>query len=1534
MTVNPYDFHLVSGVQSKLSTSPSFGDTLSASLGYQYDPIFETIGNAFKYRDTLDTSYNPMQDMEGYEDFATDLVDAKNSEHMLDMKRAIDENKERREVLYNSSILSQIGAGIFDPVNAIALPFGGFGVGIGRSALRVGAGVAGIQGLMEGARYPFDPLATPEESAFNIGTAFIGGMLLGGAVAIPLTKRAKVQQQTQKDIQHLNRLIGNIEDGIRTGDFVYHGTNLRGKSLDSFIDEDGNLNLRGSADDFVGEKQLGVSLGDNFDTSINYTAFKDKIQGTRDPASQGGNDSVVFRIKKEVLEKYKNRSESMGEIFVEGDMKIAKGDFEVIRFGKENTGNQSSFNSKLEVKEPFAETKIDVLKARKDGIPKEEFGLNKNKAKLETQQEKLKERQNKSVSTDTISKQDVIKKLNNSESLNDYVFHRTLGVQENIHTEGLKSGGVTGGSPITDRGYGEIVYVFRKSDFPFGKDKNGKEMFDGGDVSLIKDGYVPAKPITAFHIDELTKVSQNYKRGGGRTQELGDDLDDEAYRKYMGQSKEEFYGKEVIDAEKAFFKKNVLLLNKAFPNKKQAEPKGLTEKITTIQKQIDGINRTLDENQRELIEVNKELQIRNQLEVENTTRGIDNPYGFDSNLFMDSFLFKGLSTAMKRVLQSNAPDSVKLNFLKLANDSGLRLNLNKHGRIVGNSVHQEKEVLNGEWIAIHDQSRKLYGEVYNKTGPTYDVDINKRSYNEWLEGVNEKHIKGLPLDENEKQLSKLWTEHWTKWEKRLRETGLIGDTVSMQKKVLNNQVRTERKINKIKEMEDKIPENERKVDELIDSLKQSNAQQGIKAENIMDDLTAKKAEGFFSKKMYELEVKLREQKAKGIFFTDKQHALFSKLSKQKITKNFLTDPQYERLKNLRRSRDRLIRETDDLEANLKEMGESKILPANEESFFPRFLLKHKIRENRDVFVERLVNWFRENPKIMVRNKYGELEVRPALSVEEKIRSTKPEALLKRANDTTDRILGLDDMSDESVQFFGYGKSKHFKHRSLDIPNNLITEFIELNPTRVMRAYNQRVAGQYQFQKAFNRSLDDVLDDMDDDLFQAGKSMDEINATRKDFMHMHDRIVGRVLREPNTWDQKTARVLKDGANFGFLGSAGFATLPDFSKIMMEHELGDILKGLVGILRDNRVNLTASEGRLAGEMADLLKGDVHMRLSEDMVNNPLDDGLMGKVRNAYFFLTGLTPMTHSMKFLDSVVRGHTLIKISRQISEGKASAQDLMKLAQYNIDEAMARRIAKMPFEETDGGLILPNTTKWADAEAVQSFRNSMNTGILNTVMMGTPADKPNIVDGVVYIPMRVAKRFGLSEDAKYRGYARIENGLLGLPFQFYSYSFAAANKITASFAQGQVKNRASAVVASIALGYMAMDLKTPDYIMEKMSWSDTLARSIDQSGLLAMYSDVYYRALHTSVALGGPDIGMGTINPKFPVKPGYTDPILDILGAGPSIAYDIGSGVADLVNGKTSEGAKQVVRSLPGARLWFWKDEMNQLTNSFKSFGRY
>jgi len=1351
MSINPYEFREIGGSPLGVQSSPSFGDTLSATLGYTYDPIFEAIGNQFKYMNKFDSTYDSMSDMEGYEDYATSLVGAKNSDHMIDMKRAIDENKERREVLYNSSMLSQIGAGIFDPINIIALPFGGFGAGIARSALRVGAGVATLQAGQEVARAPFDPLSTPEESAFNIGTAFAGGMLLGGLVSIPLTRRSKAQEATQKDIQEMRSNIGTEFDNISPGEFVYHGTRSTEANLKSFIDEDGNLILRESPDHIVGENQTGVSFGDDLETSLPYTALKDNVTGSRNPKTVGDDDSVVFRIKRDALKGLDQVKESMKETFVKGSVKINKGDFEIIRYGKNNTGNQTPVNSSLGAKQPYGETKTETLVARQDRLPKEMFGLEKNKVKLE----------------------------------------------------------------------------------------------------------------------------------------------------------------------------------------KQLDKANTPEKQKIIQSQLDGVNRAIQENISETNLIKDELIVRNQTDIEAQTKGIDDPFSIDPNVWTNSWFYKGIPTAFKDALQGKYPNAVKLMFVKLANDSGMRLTLNRFGLKVGSSVHQNKELRNGEWIAIHDKARKLYGEIYSKKGAVMDIDINKKQYHEWLDDIGKKYIREEPLTENEKIVTTMIKDYFLKWGDELESVGILGTKVSMEKKLLSNQLKVEAKIKKIKEFEAKIPEAERKVDELLESLRLSNEAQGVKAQSIMDDLDQKKAEGFFSGRMFDLEKKLRQQKAKGLYLTDKQYDLLSKLMRQKITKNFLSPKAYDALKLRRQSRDRLLREIDEIEANLTDIKATKTLPANEETFFPRYFQKHKIRDNRDEFVNILVNWFRQNPMVMVRNKYGEAELRPALTIEEQVKATNPDALLKRANQTTDRILGLDDTSSDAVQFFGHGKSKHFKHRTLDIPNKLVADFIETNPIKVMRVYNQRVAGQYEFAKSFGgRSIDDVLEDIDDEMLKAGNSIAEINKVRKNFMHLHDRIVGRVLREPNSWDQKTARVLRDLAQLNYLGSAGFATLPDFAKIIMEHELGDVFKGLFTLMRDNRVSLTNNEGRLAGEVVDLLKGDVHMRLVEDITNNPFDDGLMSKIRNGYYVMNGLTPMTHIMKTIDAVVRGHDLIDISIKMRDGKATAKDVMKMAQYNIDEAMARRIAQMPFEKTDGGLYLPNSAKWGDAEAVQAFRSSMNSGILNTVLMGTPADKPNIVDGIVYIPINIAKRFGLKEDTKVRGYARIENGLLGLPFQFYSYSFAAANKITAAFAQDQVKNRATAIVASLSLGYLAMELKNPDFVMEKMSFTDKLARSIDASGMLALYSDVYYRALHTSAQLDGPDIGMGVVNPKFPQKPSMIDPAVDVFGAGPSIASDIVKGIGDMVQGNVSEGAKEVVRNLPGARMWFWKDEMNQLTNSFKSFGRY
>ena len=203
---------------------------------------------------------------------------------------------------------------------------------------------------------------------------------------------------------------------------------------------------------------------------------------------------------------------------------------------------------------------------------------------------------------------------------------------------------------------------------------------------------------------------------------------------------------------------------------------------------------------------------------------------------------------------------------------------------------------------------------------------------------------------------------------------------------------------------------------------------------------------------------------------------------------------------------------------------------------------------------------------------------------------------------------------------------------------------------------------------------------------------------------------------------------------------------------------------------------------------------------------------------------------------------------------------------------------------------PVSERVATQDTVENFRTAMNSGIMNTVLMGTPADKPIAVDGVFYVPIHVARKVfpNIKEDPKFKGYHRIENGLLGMPFQFMSYSFAAANKITASLAQGQIKNRAVAITASMGLGYMGMELKYKDYQMEQMAWPDVIARSFDASGVAALHSDLFYTAMNISQALDGPNISGGLIKPKFKQDKSAVDAFLGFAGAGPSYAVDAGS----------------------------------------------
>lgn len=1279
-------------------TNPTFLQTVGSQLRYSYAPIIDTFSNAMEFGNVeTDLNYDPRPDMEGYEDYFDTLVHAKNAEHMNILKNQITSYEKNREVLAEAGFWKNLGAGFLDPVNLVALPFGGPTVGVAKSMLRGGAAAGLIQTGLEGLRVPFDPVATKEEAAINIGTTAVFGSMLSGAISVPITRRSIALKKTEQSHKEYMEAIGASEDVEKLTPADILGKRAREeRSLASSTDEDLNI----------------------------------------------------------------------------------------------------------------------AIEAENRNI----FGIEKRVEEIETELKNLDDLSNEQI--------------------------------ENL-------------------------------------------------------------------VDELDSLART---------------------------------------------------------KAQSES---TIKVTRHERALRQIE----------------------------DAGMDDAYDIAPNIFINSPLFKLVTTPMKRVLQSDVVNTAKKSMLQLAGDSGLALTMNKFGLSIGPSVYQTARIMEGEWVQVDRQLKKLWSETLGQgEGAGFGLGINSldlverfharpqflggkktgRTYGEWLESVNEKRIKGVEgLTDQEQNAVNTLNNFYLKNEKRLREIGLLGDSQNIKRKIETQDYNLKKVREKLAAWEEK-----RKAGKLR---------------------------------------KWEENK--------KKNAL-------DITR------MYER---------KIIRLTEAKEENelmLQFIKDYEIMPPNETVHFPRYWNVPYIKKNRSKLERVISDWFEENNTIIVKEN-GKL-VRKELPKDKESRD-------KRAKEAVDNILGIKDILDPDSVNYGFGKSKHLRHRQLDIPNSLVYDFIIKDPIAVMKVYTNKTSATYQFHKMFNnRSVVEVLDDIEEEMLLAGNSQIEINKFRRDFKGMYDRIVGSPTRNFDRIDFKMAQVSKDLAYVNYLGSSGFSAIPDFARIIMEHELGDVVKGLTSILDQDIRGMNRAELDAIAEAVEILQGSAHVRFTDNMTNNPLQSSTWDSMRSVYNVANLLGPMTQIAKTLDGLIRGHTLVKLSKKWAANDPkdliSQQDVTYLARYNITEEIAKEIAAAPTQLTERGLYLPNTAAWTNTikfpehtakiitgptdrtdkngnyvaafynnktktiridedyirdvmwpnrsfenprvegvkpiekgvinseddlvqfvkmheimhnkyrpkqlgfdartkqgkvdyenaindlavkeiksqqrvkpETTETFRTALQSGILNTIMQGTPADKPLITDGVVYVPHRIAKVFGYEEDDVVKGYARMESGILGLPFQFYSYSLAAMNKVTGAYSQGQIKNRMAGVLSAMGLGYLSIKIKSKlsdgaERQWEEMSQSDRFIRAFDQSGLLALYSDLMYTSINTSMALGKGNYLDGVVAPKFPQEEDYLDAFTGIAGAGPSIISDLTIDPArSFLNGEEGDAVKQFWRSLPFMRLWFWKNEMNGMS---------
>ena len=603
-------------------------------------------------------------------------------------------------------------------------------------------------------------------------------------------------------------------------------------------------------------------------------------------------------------------------------------------------------------------------------------------------------------------------------------------------------------------------------------------------------------------------------------------------------------------------------------------------------------------------------------------------------------------------------------------------------------------------------------------------------------------------------------------------------------------------------------------------------------------------------------------------------------------------------------------------------------------YFPRYFKIDSIANNVDKFKGILRQWYIDNP----------LGNQTSQSVDEAV------------NKTVDRILNKATMEDD---FMGHGLSKHLRHRELDIPNHLILDFIETNPLDVAMYYIMRTGSKIEFANTFKgKSINDLIDEEQLAMVRSGMDDTAIAKTTSDILHMYDRVVGTAVHRPDALNRRISRALTDWTAYVFLGRAGLSSLPELGMIIMQHaskqgplgwqNIGGTLSGLKDL---KALGLSAKEVQLAGEALDMVLGMAHNRMYEDYLRNPFVKGvskLNEQGKRAFYTMNGLAPITQTTKMMTGVLGQHTLVDRCIKLVNGTLDQEGIELLSRYGLVMRDAKKIKRL-FDDgvietsESGNLIVANTEAWGDANQalVRKFRGALNTMTRNTIINATPADKPTIIDGVVYAKMNPALRaLGFKVDKRSSfgdtEMVRIENGLMALPFQFWNYTLGATTKILASSFDAERTGKVAGFTTMMALGYLTLYLKNPGSF-NRMDYEDQLARSIDQTGITGIYSDLFYMGLHARHRMGDMDRDDTFIQPKYRVEASPLgaglESTADFAGATPSYLFDIADTINHFAEGETDEGIRQALRSAPLSSLYGMRTLMGE-TLDLTGVGRY
>jgi len=517
--------------------------------------------------------------------------------------------------------------------------------------------------------------------------------------------------------------------------------------------------------------------------------------------------------------------------------------------------------------------------------------------------------------------------------------------------------------------------------------------------------------------------------------------------------------------------------------------------------------------------------------------------------------------------------------------------------------------------------------------------------------------------------------------------------------------------------------------------------------------------------------------------------------------------------------------------------------------------------------------------------------------------------------------------DEEMEADFSGGSKHLRFRKTNFEEWEVEPFI-LKGKDVIYSYGKRMGGRIEFARKFdNKSVDDILDDIEADMKSANIDEAKIAKTKASFIAEYERATGGLIKNPDRWDNQLAMILKNYSAWVYLPLAGISAIGDLGTVLLQHGLKDsIAGGRQALSNIGYTGAVIKQARFGGDLLESIRGDVQRRLIGDTIKRMQlnrTEKFIAKTNKIYYNVNFLQPITMIGKILDQVLVNDKFYKLS--VNYKNLSKFDKEYLARYGITEEDAAYYASMPFEKADNGnFYFANISKWSqttakEVEMARKWQSATTAHSNNSVIFGQQFDIPLIANGVVYArdnPFFQGARklfpnlYKIDTKASTANVklVRLESQLMTLPFTFMNFAMAANNKILGRIRDPNQQHRLTAVVGLIALSYLALELKKPAWWFKDKDATNLGLRIIDHSGVTGLYGDLGYMGLHMASGAGLYDMEKGFIKGKY--APDGFDSVLEPFGAPPGLIVDYGRSAFDFINGNTSEGTDRLVNSMP------------------------